>query len=70
MWFNLKTLSFVVATCHVIFLQDLRFGQPMQYNILYRFYVNVFINFITKINEYKSMLWSLRTIYNLICWNV
>jgi len=54
----------------VIFLQDLQFGQPMQYNILYRFYVNVFINFITKINEYKSMLWSLRTIYNFICWNV
>jgi len=28
MWFSSKKLSFVVAICHVIFLQDLQFGQP------------------------------------------
>jgi len=67
MWFGSKKFSFVVAICHVIFLQDLKFGQPIQYKIMYRFNLNGFIIFITKINECKKMLWSLWTIYNFIC---
>jgi len=67
MWFGPKKLSFTVAICHAIFLQDLEFGQPIQYKIMYHFYLNGFIIFITKINEYKSMLWSLWTIYNFNC---
>jgi len=38
------------------FLWDLQFGQPIQYKIMYRFYLNVFIIFVTKINEYIMVI--------------
>jgi len=60
-----KKLSYVVTICRVIFLQDLHVGQPIQYKIIV--IIGMFVIFITKINEYKSVLWSLWTIYNFIC---
>ena len=38
------------------FLWDLQFGQPIQYKIMYRFYLIVFIIFVTKINEYIMVI--------------
>jgi len=77
---QLKQLSFVVAICRVILLQDLQFGQykimyiniykvknyqPIQHKIIYRYYLNVFIIFITKLNEHKSIEHITVIMYNL-----
>jgi len=57
----------VVCSCNMLFDFFVRYtilsGNTMwAYKLWYRYYLNVLIFFIIKINKYISMLWSLRII--------